>query len=399
MHLFGERFERRELFLVAELRDELDRQPPPVQVTGEVEQVGLEQRLDAVHGRPGAERGDAVARAAVGAAHLHGEDAAERQARAVQADVGGREAELAAEPRTGDHAPAEHETPAQQPFRRREVAGGQRGTHSGARDARAVDLDGRYGHELEAGGRRRGGERRDAARATAAEAKALADDDVPRAQPIDEHLLDERRRRELPEALVEAHDDQPLDAVAGEREALLGHAHEPRRRAARVEVLARVRVEGQDGRGGAGGLRTGARLAHQRLVPEVHAVEVADGNRRTTGIDETGMEAADELHRDRGRRAGSGDYTARRSFGRTPSHHSTATYTPPPPSTQNASRLTCTHDGAPVHRLKSPDANHRNAAIARLASGSCTRSRRGQWACGTRTPRATSRRCSIQTLT
>ena len=60
LHRRLERFEIVELQFRADAADEIDAEPPPVDVLGEIEDVGLEQRRAVVDRRPDAETRDAV---------------------------------------------------------------------------------------------------------------------------------------------------------------------------------------------------------------------------------------------------------------------------------------------------------------------------------------------------
>ena len=78
--------------------------------------------------------------------------------------------------------------PAEQRLGARHVAGGQRGAHGRARDARAVHLVADHARDVEAARRAGGVEHRVVAGAARAEAEVVADQDVARAEPGDQHV-------------------------------------------------------------------------------------------------------------------------------------------------------------------------------------------------------------------
>ena len=132
-------------------------------------------------------------------------------------------------------------------------------------DDLAVDLEQRDDARLEAPVRAQ--QLRVALRAVA-EAEVLADADERRAEPLDEHLVDELLRALRRERRVELDHDELLDAERGDE---LGLALERRQQPRLVpgrDDRGRVRVEGQH--------RVGAR--DHLAVPEVDAVERADGD-------------------------------------------------------------------------------------------------------------------------
>src|SRR5690606_3021200 len=80
MHLRDQGRQVGKLFLVAQARDELDLDAPPVQVAIEIEQMRLEQRLHATDGGTGAEARDRRPRGAgVEPMHASGIDATQRR--------------------------------------------------------------------------------------------------------------------------------------------------------------------------------------------------------------------------------------------------------------------------------------------------------------------------------
>ena len=110
-----------------------------------------------------------------------------------------------------------------------------------------------------------------------------------------------RQRRQV---LVEAQQDHVVDAAALELDDLVAQRGDARRRqlglagAAREEV-ARVRLEREHAGGHAAMARLVAQQRQHGLVAAMHAVEVADGQRRAAsreGEGGEGAEAAMDLH-------------------------------------------------------------------------------------------------------
>src|SRR5687768_2084663 len=109
MHLLHENIEVRELLLVADLRDELHFQLAPIERTGVIEYMSLEQRLGAIHRGPEPEARDAgmwrMRVSTLDAAHAYRVDAGERQLAAAHADIRRRVTQPATELLTPHDAP------------------------------------------------------------------------------------------------------------------------------------------------------------------------------------------------------------------------------------------------------------------------------------------------------
>src|SRR5579872_5595219 len=72
MHLLNQCIERREMLFLAQLRDELHLDLAPVQISIEIEEMRLKQRLDPIDRRSRAETGDTREPVATGGAtHTH----------------------------------------------------------------------------------------------------------------------------------------------------------------------------------------------------------------------------------------------------------------------------------------------------------------------------------------
>ena len=106
------------------------------------------------------------------------------------------------------------------------------------------------------------------------------------------------------EVLVEAQQDHVVDAAALELDDLVAQRGDARRRelglaGAAGEEVARMRLEGQHAGRHAAMARLAAQQRQHRLVAAVHAVEVADGQRRAAFREREGgegAEAAVDLH-------------------------------------------------------------------------------------------------------
>ena len=88
--------------------------------------------------------------------------------------------------------------------------------------------------------------------------------------------------------------EQEVDAEPGDLTLLDPEWGQPERLAIRHEDAARVRLEGQDGRGRAGGAGAVPRLADQRRVPEMQPVEIAHRQHRAARVRRSGIGMADD---------------------------------------------------------------------------------------------------------
>jgi hypothetical protein len=113
-----------------------------------------------------------------------------------------------------------------------------------------------------------------------AEAEVVADDQVPHREAADQDLLDELFGGQARQLAIEAADMDAIDAAFRQQLELVAHAGKARRRLVRRKQFARMRLEGQHGR--RQGKRTRLRLqfVEQGTMPEMHAIEVADGQHR-----------------------------------------------------------------------------------------------------------------------
>src|SRR5688572_23601745 len=278
VHLRRQRRQIREFHFVTQLGDELDFDAAAIQLLVEVEQMGFEQRLHAGHGRPRTQARHRRPRMIGDAVHPGGVDARKRRGLAGEAQVGGGKSERPAEFLAGNDMPVDRVGPAEETRGGHEITRHQRFADAGTRHTFAfhhyrLDLAGhealRVAQALE---------QCDVARTPFAETELRADPDFARGQPTDQHLGHELLGAEVAEAPIEA---QQADLVGAEREQARGlgmRQQQARRRRGRRKELARQRLETQHHRRHADHARTRGRVAHQRLMPEVKAVESADAD-------------------------------------------------------------------------------------------------------------------------
>ena len=130
-----------ETLFVAQLVHETNGNMLAVDVAVEIEQVHLEQRPRATHGRPDAEVGDAGQRLVAQAADLDGENAGHRQRIVLDADVRGGETELAADLVAVRDLAVDDVRPAEQARRMFHLARRQCGANARTGHSFAVDRD------------------------------------------------------------------------------------------------------------------------------------------------------------------------------------------------------------------------------------------------------------------
>src|SRR5690606_24744751 len=179
-----------------------------------------------------------------------------------------------------------------------EVARGEGGAHGRAGYALAVGEHAAELLELEAPGRRRRLQRVDVARALRAEAEVVAHQQEAGPQPHDDHLVDERLRREPRERLVEAGDADPVDAAGRQRIELVPLGEDARgglAAMARREELVRMGLEGEHAAREAAAPGLLDQPPEHRLVPAMDAIVVAD-RQRAIGALVGGRQAAEDIH-------------------------------------------------------------------------------------------------------
>jgi hypothetical protein len=194
----------------------------------------------------------------------------------VEREVGGRETETSADSLAADDPAGEDRRAPEELGRLADVSPDQESADPRATHGLAVHL--RRGHrshlepELATARLKEG----DVSPPTAAESESLSDDDVPRAKPIDEDLLGERSRRQVPDA-GETSEIDPADERPKEPPAQVDRKKKGRGRSS-LERGPRGRLEDvRDGLGGVLASETG-HLDEDGPMPEMDAVERSDGD-------------------------------------------------------------------------------------------------------------------------
>ena len=141
-------------------------------------------------------------------------------------------------------------------------------------------------HHRHAEAVRRGGtaQRLGIAGTALAEMEVVADHHMRHMQLLHQHLGDERLRGQARQRRIEAQHDGKVEPEGLQQLQLARQRRQPEVGFVGLEEFARMRLE-QHHAGLAAGL--GRRIAdglQQRLVPAMHAVEVADGQRRAAGL-------------------------------------------------------------------------------------------------------------------
>ena len=156
-----------------------------------------------------------------------------------------------------------------------------------------------FGHRLEREAvlPRSAFERGEVARPARAVAEVAPHQQPRHPQAAHQHVLDEALRVDRGEARVETGDVHVLDAGGGDQLELLAQPAQARGRGLGREELARVRLERQDAGAQAARARLGHDALEHRLVAEVHAVEVADGQRVRASDGQYGAVRDDHLAR------------------------------------------------------------------------------------------------------
>ena len=122
------------------------------------------------------------------------------------------------------------------------------------------------------------------ARTALAEEKIIADDDVARCQPLDQHLLDELVGRQRCKRLVERQHHHDIDAQILQALQLQGERRKMEMRLVGLEEFTRVRLEHDHPAGRIQCCRTLEHFRDERLVTAMDAIEVADCQHRAPGL-------------------------------------------------------------------------------------------------------------------
>ena len=132
-----------------------------------------------------------------------------------------------------------------------------------------------------------------------AEVEIVAGDDGLSPEPAHQDVFDETLGRHRRHRLVEGEQDHAVDAERLEQARLVGCRRQPEDRPRAVEIVARVRLEGDRRAGAAERVRARLRTGDHRLVAAVDAVEIADREHgmRKAGWQAFGIDGDDEAPR------------------------------------------------------------------------------------------------------
>src|SRR5690606_17964094 len=185
----------------------------------------LQQRPPAADGRTRADAGDALEQGRAKAPDADGEDAFDRRPAAFQRDVGGRESEVLAETEAPDDTARHTVVAAEHRLSEPEIAGGERGADGRAADPAVAPRHRLEHRDVEAVTPPGHAKVVEVAGPAEPEAEIVADDEMARAQAVDEQFLDEDLRRQPPqraevrtEKLVDVQGPKQLEALAEARQ-------------------------------------------------------------------------------------------------------------------------------------------------------------------------------------
>ena len=136
-------------------------------------------------------------------------------------------------------------------------------------------------------------------------------------------MLDEIVGLESREPCVESQHTQLIDARLRDALSLVGQPHQPRRRRSLLEIFLRQGLEADHGRRQPRFAAALLQYRQDRLVPEMHAVEVADRDRSPGVRVPTGFETTSNQHGPAGSGIVPRNYRCFRSRGRIPASPST----------------------------------------------------------------------------
>ncbi len=225
--------------------------------------------------------------------HLHDKDAGHRRPAVRDAQIQRREAERAAELLPVHHVPADGITVTEQAAGMFQVTGGQRLAHGGTGDAHAGLRHRAHLLDFEAELGTSGLEISEIAGALGAEAEIIAHQQPARVQAIHQNIAHELVGRLPGEMRVEMLHDHAVDALAAQAFQLVAQQGDAGGRAVRYEEFARMRLERHHRERQSACIGRRACAGQQRLVPAVHAVEVADGQRAGRATFGVGQAAKD----------------------------------------------------------------------------------------------------------
>ena len=132
--------------------------------------------------------------------------------------------------------------------------------------------------------------------AVAPELEVVAHHEVAHAEQIDQEPLDHLVRRDQTRTLVERDAQHPVDPRLAQQVDLLPEPGQPRRRRRVLEVLARLRLEGDQHAWRTQFATLGRQMREQHLVAVVHTVERPDGRHAPRVTRPDVVQTADDLH-------------------------------------------------------------------------------------------------------
>ena len=255
---------------------------PTVDIRIKVEQVYLKQGLGAADGGADADVGYALHRLTLDPEQLHRIHPFHRGACAVQEDIGGGKTDGASTFVAVGHPPAHAIGAAKQLFGMGQVALLQRLTHAGAADALTVQLEGVHVRHLKAvllpGPLQHG----KIPGAVLAKSKIIAHHQITDPQTLDQDLLDKVGCRHLCQGRIKGEAQHPVDREALQGADLFTQSGQPGWELTMVEILLGLWLKADHrGRQTQGHALVG-QLAEYRLMPQVHAIEIADGRYAAT---------------------------------------------------------------------------------------------------------------------
>ena len=254
-----------------------DAQVRVVQITLKIEQMHFQAVFLAVHRRPRAHIGRARMALEAGAGHPHREHPVQRRHRPLQGQIHRRHIQGAAQLVAVAHAAADRIRATQQALGQAEIPLLQRRAYPRAGHPLAVDFAGRRVGDLKTEPLAGLLQVIEITVTATAETEVIPHHQVVDAQALDQQIAHERLGGEAAERLVEPGAQHLIDAVVAQRDQLVTQAVKPRRCLVRAEKFLRLRFE-QHHRGQLA-TRPGLvdHLIENPLMPQMDAIEVADG--------------------------------------------------------------------------------------------------------------------------
>ena len=134
------------------------------------------------------------------------------------------------------------------------------------------------------------------AAAVLSEDEIIAHDHVGRLEPLAQHFHNEGFRAALGQRPVEGQQEDVIDADRLQLAQLDAKGREPKRRFIRLKEFARMGLEGQDAAGNAQFVGQPGGLGDDRLVAQMHAIEIAQGDDGGPSLDRNLGMVAENAH-------------------------------------------------------------------------------------------------------